>query len=139
MTSPITAAAIAVAALTVLTPACAPTTYDESLDTVAIAAGGATTTTLPSGSAAELLSELATEAKGLSAVMIAGGDAGAVAVRIRELWDAARDEVARDRPELLGDFEANVARCESAVQFRRAADADKAATNLDALVDAYVS
>jgi hypothetical protein len=50
-----------------------------------------------------------------------------------------RDEVDASRPELVGDFDANVRRCASAVEFNRAADADKAAANLRALVDAYLA
>ena len=112
---------------------CAATTYDESLDTSETVA--ATTTTLPTGTAAELLPRLAIEAAGLSAVMIAEGDASAVVDRAAALWAAARPEVARDRPELLGDFDANVERLATAVRYKRAADADKAAANLQVLVD----
>jgi hypothetical protein len=117
---------------------CAATTYDETLETDGTAGVG-TTTTLPSGPASELLPRLADEALGLSAVMIAEGDASAVVERASALWTAARAEVARDRPELLGDFDANVERLATAVRFKRAADADKAATNLATLAEFYVS
>ena len=114
--------------------ACAATTYDETLATSDTTAAS-TTTTLPSGSPAELLPRLADEAAGLSAVMIAEGDAAAVAARAAALWAAVRPEIARDQPELLVDFDANVARLATAVQYKRAADADKAAANLAVLVE----
>jgi hypothetical protein len=130
----------AVVALTaaVLLPACAATTYDASLETTDTV-GATTTTTLPSGPASELLPILAEEAAGLSTVMIAEGDARAVVGRVDALWAAVRQEVARDRPELLGDFDANVGRLATAVEFKRAADADKAASNLGVLVDFYLA
>ena len=90
------------------------------------------------GTAAELLPQLAAEAEGLSRVMIDGGDDQASAERIDALWQAVRQEIAASRPELLADFDANVGRCATAVRFNRAADADKAARNLRALVDAYL-
>ena len=61
----------------------------------------------------------------------------AVADQIVSLWDASKQEVGKNRPELLGDFEANITRCTNAARFDRAADADKAYKNLDALVTAY--
>jgi hypothetical protein len=71
--------------------------------------------------------------------MIGDGDDKGSAERIDALWQAARQEVAANRPELLADFDANVRRCADAVRFRRAADADKAAANLRALVTAYLA
>lgn len=124
------------AAGTLALQGCAATTYDETLETT-VTAADTTTSTLPTGPAAELLPLLADEAAGLSAVMIAEGDASAVVDRTAALWAAVRPEVARDRPELLGDFDANVARLATAVEFKRAADADKAASNLRILVEYY--
>ncbi len=115
--------------------ACA-TTYDSTMATDPSATS--TTSTLPSGTAAELLPQLAAEASALSAVMIAQGDASAQTDRIQQLWDAARVEVGAHRPDLLADFLANVARIHRAVQFKRSADADKAAKNLTVLVNAYL-
>ena len=59
--------------------------------------------------------------------------------RVDALWAAVRQEVAHEAPELLGDFDANVGRLATAVEFKRAADADKAATNLGVLVDFYLA
>jgi hypothetical protein len=112
------------------------TTYDSTLvqDT-----SPATTTTLPSGTAADLLPRLEDEAIGLSAVMIDGGDDEAVSEQIESLWTAARPEVTSSRPDLVDGFDQNVALVAKAVRFKRAADADKAANNLSMLIAAYLS
>jgi hypothetical protein len=127
---------LGVAAVAAVAASACATTYDESLvkDT-----SPATTTTLPSGAAVDLLPQLAAEATGLSAVMIAEGDDEAVAEQIAALWTAARDEVRSDRPDLVDGFDRSVAMVAKAVQFQRAADADKAAKNLTTLVDAYLT
>jgi hypothetical protein len=116
---------------------CASTRYEGTPESSG-AGGGPTTTEVITGSAAELLPRLAETAESLSGVMIAEGDDDAVAARITALWDAVRDEVTAARPELVDNFDANVERCRNAVQFHRAADADKAARNLRALVDTYL-
>jgi hypothetical protein len=123
-----------IGALVVALTACA-TTYDESLvkDT-----SPATTTTVPTGTAAELLPQMASEAIRLSGVMIDGGDSESVSEQISALWTAARNEVIATRPDLVDGFDQNVAMCARAVRFKRAADADKAARNLTALADAYL-
>jgi len=118
--------------------ACASTTYDETLATSATTAA-ATTTTVPTGTAAELLPRLVDEAAALAGVMIAEGDDRAAADRIVALWEAAKPEVAASRVDLIASFDASVALVEKAVDFSRAADADKASKNLDALVDAFLS
>jgi hypothetical protein len=135
---------VAVLVLTGAVPAavlagCAPTTYDASVTTTVADDAAATTSTLPSGPATELLPRLVDEAAGLSALILDGGDDQAAARRIAELWAAVSQEVASNRPELLGDFEANVARCKVAADRNRAADADKAFLALDALTDAYLA
>jgi hypothetical protein len=120
----------------VFTLAACATTYDASLATDPHVTS--TTSTLPSGTAAELLPQLIAEASGLSTVMLAQGDVSTQAERVQQLWDASRAEVGAKRPDLLADFLANVARCNLAVQFKRAADADKAAKNLTVLMNAYL-
>lgn len=116
---------------------CAATTYDPSLASPDSSVA-ATTTTLPSGTAAELLPRLRDEAASLSGVMIDGGDATAVAERIAALWDAVKSEVGAARPDLLASFENSVALAAKAARFSRAADADKASRNFDALVSSYL-
>ena len=78
------------------------------------------------------------EAASLSGVMIDGGDATAVAERIAALWDAVKSEVGAARPDLLASFENSVALAAKAARFSRAADADKASRNFDALVSSYL-
>lgn len=109
-------------------------TYDPTLvaDTTLPVA---TTTTLPTGSTAELLERLSTEASALSGVMIDGGDRRAALERIQVLWRAAEPGVRSERPDLVPGFERAIAMCERAVQYQRAADADKAARNITALVE----
>lgn len=132
--------ALAAASLASMATAGCATTYDETIASEESAAAAPTTsTTLPSGSPAELLPLLEAEAGRLSGVMIDGGDAAEVAERITQYWAAVKDEVNATRPDLLSDFSANVERCRTAVQFRRAADADKAAKNLAALVESYLA
>lgn len=124
---------VTVAALVTLA-SCASTTYDTSIPSDPPAA---TTTTLPTGDAVTLLPRLVTAAGSLSSQITGKGDKTAVADQIVSLWDASKQEVGKNRPELLGDFEANITRCTNAARFNRAADADKAYKNLDALVTAY--
>ena len=128
-------AAVAVLALAVLT-ACSPTTYDSSADTVP--AAGATTSTLPSGTAAELLPLMLAEVQGLPLkVMNAKGD-GDAATRIEQLWAAIQPEIEANRPELVSDFEFVVRRTRDAADRNRPADADRAFKNLTSLVEAYL-
>jgi hypothetical protein len=115
------------------------TTYDETLSTTATTAP-ATTTTLPSGTAVELLPVLRDDAATLSAEMIDEfGEPRAVVERMRAVWDVVAAEVGRARPDLVPGFDQNLALAERAVQYKRAADADKASRNIDALVDAFTS
>jgi len=129
----VTAAAVSSLSVVAL-PACA-TTYDTTLATEQ--SSTSTSSTLPTGTAEELLPRLLAEVSGLSGLMIAGGDADGSGQRIQELWDAARADVDAHRPDLTSDFSSMVALAEKAVRFKRAADADKAAKNLAVLVDAY--
>jgi hypothetical protein len=115
---------------------CASTTYDSAIPSDPPAA---VTTTVPTGDAATLLPRLVSSAASLSAQITGRGDKTAVADQIVSLWDAAKQEVGKNRPELLGDFEANVVRCTNAARFNRAADADKAYRNLQALVTSYLA
>jgi hypothetical protein len=128
------AARAGVVAAVLALASCASTTYDSSIPSDP---PPATTTTLPTGDAATLLPRLVTVAGSLSAQITSKGDKTAVADQIASLWNASKQEVGRSRPELLGDFEANVTRCSNAARFNRAADADKAYKNFQVLVAAY--
>jgi hypothetical protein len=112
------------------------TTIDTSLETTTTAVA---TTTLPVGTAAELLPRLVDEASGMSRRVRENDGDRAALERIQALWDASRTEVARDFPELLGSFDGQIAMMERAVQFNRPADADKAYRNLDALADTVLA
>ncbi len=116
--------------------ACAPTTYDASREPAVTVV---TTTTVPTGTTLELLERLTSQARELAGVMIADGDARAAVRSIGGVWAAVRTDVQRERPDLVEEFDTNVAKLSDAVQFRRAADADKAARNLDALAAAVGS
>ena len=119
-----------------LLAACSPTTYDSTAEPEP--EHTATTTTLPSGTAAELLAQLLVEVQSLpQRVMNADGD-GAAATRIEQLWAAVQPEVAARRPDLVSDFEFVVRRCRAAADRNRPADADRAFKNLDTLVRAYL-
>lgn len=111
--------------------ACAGTTYDSSVTT--IAAADVTTTTRPSGSAAELLTSLLDEAGALSDRIVDDRDERQALDRIEALWAASRDEIQANHPELVVLFEQSVAMCRMAVERNRPADADKAARNLATL------
>jgi hypothetical protein len=115
--------------------ACAATTYDSELvatTTIAV------TTTVPTGTAVDLLPRMVVEGQSVGGLMVDGGDARAAVERLTALWNAVRDEVATSRPDLIDGFDQQVDRFQRAVQFKRAADADKSARNLDVLVDAYL-
>jgi hypothetical protein len=127
-------AAIVIAALGL--GACVDTKYDSSIPS---APTSAATTTLPTGSASELLPRLVATAGSLSAAITNKGAKAAIAADAEHLWDAAQQEVAATRPELLGAFESNVAKLAGAARFNRAADADKAFKNLQALTDTFLA
>ncbi|MCB0956911.1 MAG: hypothetical protein KDB06_09565 [Ilumatobacter sp.] len=127
-------AATAVAGALLLA-ACAPTTYDSS---VATTDAPATSSTLPTGTVADLLPLMLTEVEGLSAKVMAGQGDGEAADRIEQYWAAIQAEVAADHPEMVEDFEFVVSRCRLAADRNRPADADRAAQNMAALVNAYL-
>lgn len=129
-------ALLASAAVLGLITGCGGTTFDASL--VSTTAPPATTTTLPTGTAADLLPRLLDEARTVSELMIEGGDARSAVERLDALWDAARDEVGGARPDLLDGFDQQVERFDRAVQYKRVADADRSLKNLIVLVDAYL-
>lgn len=110
------------------------TTYDETLvrDT-----SPATTTTLPTGTTTELLERLRTQSLELSSLIIDEGDPREAFDAMSDLWQAARPDVAEQRPDLVDGFDRALAMCQKAVQFKRGADADKAARNIGVLVDAW--
>jgi hypothetical protein len=115
--------------------ACAPTTYDSELVATTTTA---VTTTVPTGTAVDLLPRMVVEGQSVGGLMVDDGDARAAVERLTALWNVVRDEVAASRPDLIDGFDQQVDRFQRAVQFKRAADADKSARNLVVLVDAYL-
>jgi len=115
--------------------ACAPTTYDSELVATTTTA---VTTTVPTGTAVDLLPRMVVEGQSVGGLMVDDGDARAAVERLTALWNVGRDEVAASRPDLIDGFDQQVDRFQRAVQYKRAADADKSARNLVVLVDAYL-
>jgi hypothetical protein len=115
---------------------CAPTTIDTSISAVSAAP---TTTVLPTGTAAELLPQMITEAAGLSTLIADQGDKFASVERIEALWAAVHAEVeAKDR-NIATEIDAEVVKGRNAAQFNRPAAADKVYRDLTALVRAYLA
>lgn len=115
--------------------ACA-TVIDESGVTTTTEAPA---TTVPSGPAAELLDRMAERISGLSELVVETGGQRTMdrLAEIEALWEAARDEVEANRPELVRDFERVIELCRRAAERRRPAEADKALVFLTPLVAAY--
>jgi hypothetical protein len=122
--------------LVISSVSCAATTYDTSIST---ATPAPTTTVLPSGTAAELLPQLVTEARGLSTLIVDQGDKIAAVERIEALWAAVRNEVVSTDRDIATEIEAEIAKGRAAATLNRPAAADKVYRNLTALVQAYLS
>lgn len=126
---------LAVATSVVATAACAPTTFDS---TIATTTAPSTSTTLPAGTVAELLPLMLDEVEVLGRRVEAGDGARDAATRVEQYWAAIKDEIERDRPALVEDFEFVVSRCRLAADRKRPADADRAYRNLKTLADAIL-
>ncbi len=122
--------------LSITTASCAATTYDTSIQVGSVAP---TTTVLPTGSAAELLPQLVTEASKLSELIADHGDKLAVVERIEALWAAVSTDVTAKDREIATEIGAEIAKGRSAAVLNRPAAADKVYRNLTALVQAYLA
>jgi hypothetical protein len=113
-------------------------TYDASLattdDTVVV-----TTTTLPTGTVAELLPLMLAEVQALSERVANSDGSKEAATRIEQYWAAMHDEIAADHPDMVKDFEFVVRRCRAAADRKRPADADRAYRNLRTLADSILA
>jgi hypothetical protein len=107
--------------------ACKSTTYDSSLITTVPVE---TTTTLPSGTVAELLPRMVTEVQGLSEKVASGNRPGEAATRCEQYWAAMKADVADNYPDYVDSFDFIVRRCRSAADRKRPADADRAYKNI---------
>lgn len=94
-------------------------------------------TTVPiEGSAADLLPEIGVDMSRLSALV--GTDEGAATIaRIEAAWAAIRTEIEQTRPDLLNGIQATVDMARTAVDANRPADADKAFSLLNDLIDSF--
>lgn len=126
---------VPIVAVAVLSAGCA-TTYDEAL---APSTAVTTTSVAPTGTTAELLVRLRDEAEALAGVMIDGGDDDDHYDRLALIWQTVRSGVEDERSDLVDGFDRALAMAERAVRFDRAADADRAAKNIDTLVGSYLS
>jgi hypothetical protein len=128
-------AALAVA-LTVSVVGCAKTTIDTSLTTPA-SSGATTTVFAPTGTTAELLDQLLTEAGGLSDLIVDNHGQQEAFARIETLWALAAPGVEARHPDLVPGFQSAIDLLQTGVERRRPADADKATNNLRTLIAAY--
>ena len=95
----------------------------------------AVTTTLPTGTVAELLPVMLAEVKGLSEKVAANSGDDASATLIEQLWAAMQPEIAAEHEDLVPSFEFIVRRCRAAADRSRPADADRAYRNLQSIAD----
>jgi hypothetical protein len=131
------------AALVVALTACA-TTVDESESSLQVA-GDTVASTIPSatlpisGTAVELLPEIAAELGQLNGQIAAEGDQKATLARIEAIWLVAKPEVEQQRPDLVGVMQTAIDMARNAVVRTRPADADKAYKILTDLIDRYTT
>ena len=95
------------------------------------------TTIAPTGSASDLLPEMAIEMSRLSELVVQSQGDNEALETIVQIWDRIRPELAADRPELLNGIGATVDMARTAVKRTRPADADKACKLLTDLVDQF--
>jgi hypothetical protein len=129
------------ATLAVALASCA-TTVDESDSSLQVAGETAaptipTTTVRISGTAAELLPEIAAELSQLNGQIAAEGDQKATLARIEAIWLVARPDVEQQRPDLVGVMQTAIDMARNGVVRTRPADADKAYKILADLIDRY--
>jgi hypothetical protein len=124
--------AVAVLALS----ACAKTTIDP---TVTTAPAEQTTTTLPSGTPADLLPRLVTEVGKLSDAIGNGDHKSEQMNTVNNLWDAVRPAIAANDGVLVLTFDATIQLCRTGERLNHPADADKCFRNLNVLVNSYLA
>ena len=108
------------------------------LDTGVIVDSEAPATTVPiEGSASDLLPEIGIDMSRLSAEVAADGDEDATIARIEGSWAAIKAEVETTHPELVNSIQATVDMARTSVDANRPADADKAFSILNDLIDKF--
>jgi hypothetical protein len=116
--------------------ACSATTFDASLQSTTSTV--AVTTTLPSGTVAELLPRMVAEVKALSEKVAANKGDDQSATYIEQLWVAMKAEITGINADLAPSFEFIVRRCRQAADRSRPADADRAYRNIQSLADSLL-
>ena len=89
------------------------------------------------GSATDLLPEMAIEMSRLGSLVADGDGDDEAFARIETIWARIRPEIESDRPELLNSIGTTVDMARTAVERTRPADADKAFSLLTNLVDQF--
>ena len=112
------------------------TTINESEVTAAAARATTTTAPLPTDTPAQL-HEIVALTSGLGD-RVADGGAGPVLARINALWALAAKTVGPTDSGLRQQIDVQMAIIQTGVQYKRAADEDKAATNLQAIITTYL-
>lgn len=115
---------------------CAKTTIDTSVTTEPSVRS---TTTLPTGTPAELLPRLVTEAGKLSNAIGDNDHKGEQIALVNELWTAVRPAIAAADGIVVLTFDSVIELCDRAEKFNRPADADKCFRNLSSLSDAFLT
>jgi len=95
------------------------------------------TTVALTGSASDLLPEMAIEMSRLSELVVQSEGDDEALETIVQIWDRIRPEIAADRPELVNGIGTTVDMARTAVERTRPADADKAFKLLTDLVDQF--
>ncbi|NBU55008.1 MAG: hypothetical protein EBS22_02045 [Acidimicrobiia bacterium] len=133
---------IGLTAATLVLVACGTTTYDETVATSTVVA---TTTTLPEGTAVELLPRLVTGLSDLSLLIgpvpadRGDGDKTSRLAEVEALWAAVEREVVADDPDVADSIVRMLDLARLAVERSRPADADKAAKFVADVVRDYLS
>ena len=115
---------------------CAKTLIDPSVTT---APAVATTTTLPTGTPAELLPRLLVEAGKLSDAIGNNDHKGEQITIVNDYWNAVRPALAKADGVLVLQFDPVIALCQRGEKYNRPADADKCFRNLTTLADAFLA
>ena len=112
------------------------TTINEAEVTTAPVSATTTTVPLPTDTAAQL-HEIVSLTSMLGDRVVEGG-AGPVLNRINALWAVASTTVGPTDSGLRQQIDVQIAIIQTGVQYKRAADEDKAATNLQAIITTYL-
>lgn len=132
-----TGSAIAAVALTASLAACTGTTYDpaEARPTTP----PSTTTTVPTGSTADILSRLSNETQALESVIQTQGDTRSAIATINALWAAVSQRVGRADPQMRASFEGALRLADRAASSHQMGYAIRAGKSVRELVTAFVT